>query len=220
MNRSLVLSCIVLILTACAGTPKLADAPQSNGEMAGYYAVSNLQQFESVYIRSTEIFAGYDKLLFAPLSMKGLVIDDSRLDHSETWTLRQGDEENAQQHFVQELAQVYRRPRNFQLVEDAGAKTLKVAVALVKYTPNAPRDTSRDRATGTQYFAEGIGRLYMRANITDAQSGELLAVIEDDRDLGSTWQENNRSNNLRRFKMGLNTWIVRIDNGLATLNEL
>ncbi|SMF23917.1 Protein of unknown function [Alteromonadaceae bacterium Bs31] len=216
--KKLFFYCLVpLLLSACVNSPKIADKPESGGEPDGFYLVSGLEQLERSYVRSAEVFGSYKRIIYAPLSLSDLEIDDSRLDHSESWTLKDGDVENAQLHYSEQLTRVYQQDRNFQLVSDASEGTLLVKMALVKYRPNSPRDSFGDRSSGTQFFSEGAGRLYMKTLISDALSGELLAVMEDDRELGSTWQEDNRVNNVRRFKQGLNTWIVRIDKGLAKL---
>ena len=207
-------------IIACSSSPKVAESPETSGTLAGFYRVTSLQQFESVHVRSADVFVKYSKIFFEPLSLENLEIDDSRLTRTDTWTLQEDDVENAQRHFVEQLNHIYQQPRNFERVLSADELSLKVEVVLTKYRPNSPRDSITDRSSHTQYFSEGAGRLFMKTKVTDAQSGELLAVIEDDRELGSTWQEDNRVNNLRRFKLGLNTWIVRIDQGLASLQKL
>jgi|GEM_PF-5736952 len=221
MKKISVVLVVVSILAACSSTPQIADQPSSKLGVENFYEVSKLQQFSSAYIRSVDAIQGYDSLMFEPLGLSDFTIDTSRLDRSnDTWTVRPGDKEKAMQHFAGELESAYRGgKRSLTLVGKPSNATLRVAFELVMFKPNAPRDSIKDRTNSASYFAEGAGRLYMKTRVYSAISDELLLVIEDDRELGSTWQQDNRMNNTRRFKQGLNTWIIRLDKALADLQQ-
>lgn len=209
----------VLLIASCSATQKVAENVDANGDFTGFYSVANFQQFVGAHIRSPESFKGYTAIVYAPLKVDNIEIDRARLStKSKTWTVKRGDAQKARAYFSEQVERYYSKVRNFDFGSSAAAeKTLKIAVELVKFKPNSPRDTTVDRNSGTAYFAEGVGRLYMQAHVYDAATGELLGRFTDDRELGSTWQKDSRTNNVRRFKDGLRAWIQRLDDGLAML---
>lgn len=206
----------VLAIASCSST-------QNNGgngaDFTGFYPVANFQRFASAHIQSPDVFKGYTAIVYEPLKVNNIEIDRGRLStNGDSWTVKQGDAKKARTYFAEQVEHYYSKPRRLDLVSSLGAeKTLKVVFELVKFKPNFPRDTIVDRNSGTAYFAEGVGRLYMQAHVYDAVTGELLARFSDDRELGSTWQKGSRVNNIRRFKEGLRTWIKRLDDGVAML---
>lgn len=218
MKKLIFAAVAALFVSSCSTVPKISSETTAEPGREGFYAVTNLQQFASAQIKNADVFQKYTKVIYSELNVADIEIDKSRLSRSnDYWELKDKDVTAAQRMFVEQLNKYYQKERNLSRVSDAQENTLKVDVALTKYRPNAPRDDSRGRGAGEMYFTEGAGRLYMVTQVSDAQSGELLAVFEDDRELGSTWEKDSQTNNTRRFKQGLYTWIQRIDNAIAQL---
>jgi len=219
MKTVLPLLLSLLWLASCTSVPTTSNAPETEGVYSGMFAVKNLQQFSQVYLVSPEALQGYENVIFTPLMTDTLEIDTSRLRFRDTWTPKEEDFLWLQREFAKIVEKSYQPPRGLRLLSEPADKTLKVAMALTKYMPNNPRDSLADRDTGASYFSEGAGKLFMRTRVLDAQSGELLALVVDERELGSTWQRDNRVNNSRRFRMGLETWVTRLGSGLAMLAQ-
>ncbi|WP_018275051.1 DUF3313 family protein [Teredinibacter turnerae] len=208
-----------LLMSGCSSSPTVTSIPVSEGDIEGFYEVLNLRQFDSVFIRSSDALQGYSAAMFADLDLTNLEIDRSRLRaNSEKWRFERRDRQRMEEQFAEQLALLF-AGKSVHLKQAAGPGTgvLTIEFALTRYKPNAPKDALRDRPIGSTYITEGAGRLYMQARVRDSVSGELLALLEDDRELGQEWEEDNRVNNARRFEQGLGVWLRRLDAAVADL---
>lgn len=219
--KNLFVAMLLGSLLACSSNPRVAESAATEGEAIGLYPVTGLQQFGTAYVKSEDVFKGYSQLYFAPLDLDSIEIDTSRLERKDrSWEdPTDEDKETVKHYFTDELAKYFSGSTKLPLAGAPGENALEVAVVLTRYKPNSPRDSTSGRPSNTYYFSEGPGRLYMATFVRDSVSGELLGYFEDDRELGKTWQEDSRINNARRFKMGLYTWIQRLDNAVFDMQN-
>jgi len=219
--KCLLAGLLVLLVFGCSSQPKVGIVPESVGDLSGFHRVENFQQFDAAHIRSPEAFASYSSVIYDPLIVDTMIVDTVRIEkQGGTWSFKPADRKKARQQFYEQVASYYQSSGSLKLTNQPNKDVLRVSVELLKYIPNAPRDSFDDRISGADYLTEGVGTLFMRARIYDSTTDELMAVLEDRRELGRGWIKNDRANNARSFNEGLRTWISRIDDGVGLLKQL
>ncbi|TVZ41075.1 uncharacterized protein DUF3313 [Alteromonadaceae bacterium 2753L.S.0a.02] len=207
------MSCLA-VLSACSNKPSISGNVENGMQRVKHAG------FGEFYIKSGIELNKYSAISYAPLKMENLKIDQKRVNvEDRNWDLTQEDIASVSQIFAERVVGFYQSSRNFKLLSEPAPNALTVSFELLEFVPTASKDSSVSRTERSSIFTKGIGRLHATAKISDAVTGELLATLEDDRDVGNLQklEENKRVRNERKLRLHFDAWLSRLDEALAGL---
>ena len=207
------------LLFACSPQPQMESMISDSGESKGLHKVSKTS-FKEFYASADTDFGEYTQLHFLPLNLDDLSIDTRRLDISDRdWTFTEKDAENVQGYFQDRVEAAFQKNDRFALADEAGPGVLTVAFDFLEFSPTAPRDDAANRPGRQTIFTRGIGGLKIKAKITDSQTNEILAYLEDYQEVGESTrpERNDRVNNIRNLRLEIASWLTKLKNTLAAL---
>ncbi len=105
----------------------------------------------------------------------------------------------------------------YQIVQEAGAETLRVSAAVVDLYVAAPDTMTPGR---TRTYTANSGRMTLVLEVRDSVTGELLArAVDAQSGRGSgTWTVTNRVTNTADARRAINIWAVALRSALDELN--
>ncbi|MFT7558519.1 MAG: hypothetical protein ACI93R_000414 [Flavobacteriales bacterium] len=176
--KYLLLITTLALLSACGAQPtKEVTLPGIEGKFLSL-GDTRLEQF---LVRDEKQFSEYNKIAFYPLKIEGMTIEQTgkrRIDKS--WTNLDVNDFSAQSTaFAKETRKLFHGNKEFTLTQKAEEKTLAVQVRFVRMYPNAPYP-SKDIGSGiNDETYRNFGKLAIQATVSDINTGELLAIIDD-----------------------------------------
>ena len=218
----------ILLLVLCLASVACSTKPivtSNDASAAGYPQLVVVEDvpFDGFYVISANVFSNYEAIYFEPLNVDNVVIDESRLNaRDKPWKLTDSDKVRLREYFDERVRQVFGESEIFTLQTESAGQQLRVAVELLEFTPAAAKDDFKSRDPGVKIYTRSVGDLIMRATITDAGTGDLLAVVEDKRRVGdsSRLERNDRVRNTRQVKRTFSTWLSRLQTMMMQLRAV
>lgn len=172
----------ILLLAACGGTPNLEETPSS--EFVGLNRVSH-SGFREAWARPGADLPGYRVVRVSPLSS-----DRARIIQPPSSSRIRRDWELTPER-QQALAEAWAAAMDRAAVRHGldssgmGTRVLQIDAALTRIAPSANL-AEADRSTGrTQIYTENSGDAAIEFRLYDQASGQLLAVLRDQRSIGA-----------------------------------
>jgi len=215
----------LLLLGACAGEPRIQRGSDAEVIMGSLNRVDNAG-VDLAYADPLVDYRRYERLRIRPLNLDHVRIvqpeghtPGTRL--RSTWVLTEEDRQSLQESF----ARIMRRELSgdgFTLTDEAGPDVMDIEAMLTRIAPNAPKDDLKSRGSArTVIYTQGAGSVSIKVTLRDAQSGEILALLEDRRDGETTaWGLNDRVRNQAEVRRIFSLWAQRLRRGLTDLRAM
>ncbi|WP_114393555.1 DUF3313 family protein [Oleisolibacter albus] len=134
-------------------------------------------QLDHVFVRPGVDLARYGKVMLAPIGIEVYRGPDDII-------LKDRDRKHATEYFSDKLTAALGPA----LTTQAGPGVLKLEILLTEFVPNNPFDPEK-RFGGTIFKSYSVGAAAFQATLTDASSGQVVAVIAD-ADVGAPFGSN------------------------------
>lgn len=219
MKRILMIPALVsaTLLVGCQTEPTMTQQLDS---ITGLQSVQGTT-FDKLALESPEKLAKYRAIYVAPLDLGQLEIDTRRLDAGDReWTLSATERAKIAGYFSDSVMSSFRNSA-LPLARNPGPDVLVAELALIKFTPSAPKDDVRSRGARTEIFTYNVGDLEMTGRLKDSVSGATLGYLADTAAVGDTiyLERNDRLNNVRKLKNTLNEWTAGLAEALDMLGD-
>lgn len=205
-------------LIGCAATPEISDVVDNRDKTRGFVQV-NKTGFDAFWVSGEDALQGYGSVYFAPVKLEEVEIDNSRLSlYDKEWVLTDQDKSITVDYFAKAAANVFTKSSDFTWVAEPEADSLQVEFKILNFTPTASRDADR---TGVRekVYSRSVGRMSLTAEVTDANTGKLIAVFDDVEEIGDTHrlERNDRINNLRQLRLSISKWHSDLEKTLSAI---
>lgn len=214
---------LTLVLAGCAGEPAVQTGPGAEVIDGGLYRVDN-SVADMAYVDPDKDFSRYDSVMIDPLGVDNVEIIQPRGGstpgiRSRRWELTEQDRDDLQRIFAEVMRSKLEEEGHYPIVTEPGPEVLRITAALTALEPSAPPDDPRSRGVGrTRVYTEGAGTTQIKVVFTDADSGEVLALVEDRKKSTDLWGVNNRVTNLADVRRHFNSWARDIRNWLDRIH--
>lgn len=199
----------VLGLVALVGCAGLSDEPEYGLDLV---TAENLSPSQSSYfdvVYGTPAAYGAKKIYMEPLNLESVEIIDpsdssSFRRRNAEWELTAEDSSRMALAWA-EITRESLEKDGYEVVDQAGPGVLSLSPAMVKIRPTAPKDDTRSRDVTEEIYTEGSGDLWitMRGEL----DGEVVLWIEDKRQAGQLWENNNRVSNWANYRQTIRSWL-------------
>lgn len=215
----------ILMITGCAGQTMTTRAPETGDKSI---AGTNLREVVNsrvkvAYLDPTVDFKRYSKVLLAPLNFDRMEIIQPDTDfntiRNKKFELTDKDKEQIDKLFHNAMVKTLQKKGGFEIVENAGANVLTLAVEVLQIQPNAPKDDFNSRRPRVKYYSEGAGAMTIGAVVADSVSDKQIAIIADVKDSSHIWGENNRISNIADISQMFSSWGRQFNSALKALQE-
>ena len=197
----------------------------------GFKAVTNSEYiqvtkspFDRFVIKDKKILTKYDKVIFKKLAFDEFVIKRSpskAIDR--TWVLTNEDKDQYAEFFKSELLDIYAgeyAQQLFGLGEGRSPNTLLARPELLILLPLVAKNG--EDISGTMHLegVESFGSLSIRITLVDSVTNEIVAIIEDGKDLNvrsTSRSANNKATNNYAWQKNFSLWLTNLK---STLTEL
>ncbi len=175
---------ISIVLTACASDPVITANISQSGTESGLAAMQR-SGFDKAFVRPGTVLADY-----AIATVDALDLNHSKVTPPpgarelmvEPWSLT--DKRKTQ------LQALWGRANPPMALSTPGKKPLRVRAKLTQIAPSSNIEALEKAGQVVQIYTENSGNLGIELELIDAQNGELIAVLRDDREAGvSMWQQ-------------------------------
>ncbi len=217
--KNILIALALITLAACSTKPVVEPLTSQAPDSKGLNVVSGTP-FDNFYVREDASLEDYDALMFAPLELDELEINDRRLDiRDRDWTLTEKEKTRIIEDFAERAQRATESAGQFRVAEQPGPGVLLVSFEFVEFSPSASKDDGVNRGVRDDVFTRGIGGLKLNAKITDAQTGLLIAYLDDNREVGERidLERNDRVNNTRYLRLEITSWINKLQDTLVGL---
>ncbi len=212
----------VLFLFGCSQTPRVLNSETQEVDSKPLLAVAGVP-FDEFYIEAPDTFAKYDSVIFETLSLENLVIDQRRLDRRDRkWAFKEKEKARLKEYFAKKVGSVFNNSDGLRLASEPGQGVLVVAFEFIEFTPNAPKDGLSSRAERHKILTRSVGDLSVKAKLMDSITGELVATLADEEEVGDTgfFEVSSRANNNRHLKNTMESWVRSLKSALESLKTV
>ena len=109
-----------------------------------------------------------------------------------------------QEMYANAMLNAVERDNDFVLATDAESSDIVINAELVRLVPTAPKDDFKSRGVRETIVSRGPGSA--KIHFVVSRDDEVIVDVQDYRDAGMNWQENNRFNNRRDTKRLFSRW--------------
>jgi hypothetical protein len=215
MKVRLLCAGLVLALSACTSVnePIIQTGPDAEVIQGNLHRVDN-SRAAIAYVNPNVDWSRYSRVMVDPLGVDNVEIiapstssSVSSRSRNADWELSDRDKQSLEDAFTSAMKLHLEEKGDYPIVAKPGADVLRITAVLTALAPNAPADDSRSRSLGRgRVYTEGAGTFYISVSFSDSETGEVLALIKDQKEGSSTWGVNNRVTNLGEAKFVFNSW--------------
>jgi hypothetical protein len=220
MSRSYLRSVFFLFIASALLVGCASSRNQMPDEWDGLVRQPNTR-VRGLFIKPDAELAGYRNIKLDPVEVsfarnwdpnRGGRSAVGRLDASDVQAIQTGVADMVNELFTAELGR-----GGYQIVQEAGAETLRVSAAVVDLYVAAPDTMTPGR---TRTYTANSGRMTLVLEVRDSVTGELLArAVDAQSGRGSgTWTVTNRVTNTADARRAINIWAVALRSALDELN--
>ena len=215
MNARLLLPGLLLVLSACATVSEPTIQTGANAEVIQ----GNLHRVENshaaiAYVDPDVDWSRYTRVMVDPLGVDNVEIiapntrgSVSTRSRGADWELSDKDKQSLEDAYASAMRVQLEEKGDYPIVTKPGDDVLRITAVLTALAPNAAADDSRSRSLGRgRVYSEGAGTFFISVSFSDSETGEILALIKDQKEGSTTWGVNNRVTNLSDAKFVFNSW--------------
>ena len=128
------------------------------------------------------------------------------MGRNKPWVLEDRDKDSLRKIYREQMSSEL-RDSGYPVVGEPGPDVLRVSARITAIAPNAPKDDFGSRPAGRSYYiTEGGGSIQMAAVFSDAATGDVLAIMKDNKSATSSWGMNNRIANTADVARVFGSW--------------
>lgn len=223
-NTSLKLTTILLLgsmIAGCSMTKKHEQEAQIKATKEGL-AVVDKSTFDGTFVAPLAEFSRYKKLLVEQLDMSEVKIrkqTGTNIINNTPWELNDNDRRYYQDRYTEALMSNLIIDGRYATAMQAAPDVMIVRAKVLEIAPLASKDDMKGRPTSMKVYSEGMGTMTLEISLYDSESGKVLAIITDQRDLGRMWEENNRVTNNVQVRVAFNAWLKKLRTELDRLSK-
>ncbi len=217
--KLVLIALLVSVIGGCSVTKPHEKAAAVKANEAGLNAVEK-SRFDGTFVAPNARFSHYKKLLVEQLDLSDVKIRKQNMDkiNDTPWELNDADRRYYQERYNEALMANLIADGRFATSLQAGSDVLLVKAKVLEIAPLASKDDQQGRPVMMKVYSEGMGTMTLELTLIDSSSGELLAIITDQRDLGRLWEENNRVTNNIQVRLAFNQWLRMLRTELDRLS--
>ena len=210
-----VMATVMLAGCGSTGEPAIQTGPDAEVIDGNLHRVDNTR-VELAYMDPNADFSRYQRLIVDPLGVDHVeIINPSASKATRTgrdnWELDDKDRQALRDAFADAMFNNLAKNGQYPIVEEAGDDVMRISAVLTAIAPNAPQDSWGSRSVGrTRVYSEGAGELFITIHFADSESGEVLALVKDQKEGSNMWGVNNRVSNLGEVRFMFNAWARQI----------
>ena len=215
MNARLLIAGLVLALSGCVSISEPTIQTGVNAEViqGNLHRVDN-SSAAIAYVDPDVDWTRYTRVMLDPLGVDNVeVIPPSSRGSASTrtrnidWDLSDENKQSLQDAFANAMQIQLEEKGDYPLVSNPGDDVLRISAVLTALAPTAPPDDIKSRGTGRgRVYTEGAGTFFISVSFSDSETGEVLALIKDEKRGSTTWGVNNRVTNMGDVKFVFNSW--------------
>lgn len=218
---------LAALLGGCVGEPSIQSGDDAEVVMGSLARVDNTA-VDLAYVDPNVDYRNYRKVYVQPLNLDKVEIIQPETSSSmvnrfnRDWELTDEDKHSLQDAFKTVMEKELSAGGAYEIASGPGDDVLEVEAMLTQIRPSGPKDDQISRSTArSRVFTSGAGSMSIAIMIADSDSGEVLALIKDERNRRNTdmWMPNNRVSNMAEVRQNFATWAKQIHRGLVALNE-
>ncbi|WP_260680460.1 DUF3313 domain-containing protein [Thalassotalea sp. PS06] len=224
MVRSTVVMSLSLMLLACSSEPpSFQTGPDKEVNEAGLTRIDN-SSMDLSYARENVDWSKYHKIMFSEVNVNNNHPEDYRPPSIDprtdgpnaTYELDDDALRKMGEEFLKVAHTVFDEEQPFQIVKQADANTLVVAVEITDIRLAAPVESSRRsyNSIGGTTYTESSGSLVIAAGVKDGGTGEILAQALDRGAAINQWKQNTKVFNWGDMRTIYRNWLTTFKNGL------
>ncbi len=215
-------------LAACSTPPAtIQTGEDAETIMDGRLARVDNSRSALAYVDPNGDYGRFSKVWIYPLDLDNVEIVQPNSSSSianrfnREWELTDSDKESLQRQFNESVSQAITRGGKFTMAEEGGKDVLRIDAMVTRLAPTAPRDDMSSRGARSTVITQGAGSISVAMVLSDGYSGEVLAIIKDTRNSGSTnnWTLNNSVSNMAEVRRIFSSWGTQLHDGLVALQE-
>jgi hypothetical protein len=222
-----VVALVIAVLAGCGSPPPREvefDATAEHAETADGLVRVKARRVGAAWLRRGASFAGYDAVLFDPVSVSYKSpprSQSSSRDQRGNFALGDENTQRLKRIFQESFENQLGRSELFSVVSEAAPNVLRVSGHIVDLVVNVPRQTGSDRL-----FVLNSGEMTLILDVRDSQTGRAMARIADRRAIrpGSAGAaqafESGPVNNWSAVRQITNDWARFLREGLDDLRKL
>ncbi len=162
------------------------------------------------YARPNVDYSQYKQFVVSPLDISNMrIVPPAWADKPESkkWTMSQKNEDFLRSLYMESITKGIESSGKFKAAKAPGTNTILVEIQLTRLTPWAAR--------GEKVTTKGSGELKFEAELRDAETNDLLVLIEGVQEVGKDYQENTSFNHQHNLKQHFERWGKWLSNALA-----
>lgn len=169
---------VLALSVAVPATAQVVSRDARYGDAVPALPLQGLEQrrlsgMDTYQVRPGTDFAKYDRVLIEPVQL-------SVTRRREDLALLERDSKHAREYFEQKLKDAFGSRAVMAPAGQPGPGVLRLAVLLTEFVPNSPAFPERqDGFGGIIHRTVGVGAAAFQAVLTDAATGQVVAVIAD-----------------------------------------
>lgn len=208
MKYNIFILFIIVGFSACSFTKHHEKVAQEQAQQAGLSADAK-SHFDVTFISSAVDFGLYKKLKIDNLDLTQVKIikPSTQTSFQYPWQLNDQDREYYQMRYLTAAQKSLVDSGLYSITTEVGADTLILKAKITQIAPHASKDDFNGRLNFMKVYSEGFGRMTIVFEVHDSVSGKLVAMATDEHDLGTIWEENNRSQNNQQIRLAFDYWL-------------
>lgn len=216
--KTLLIVCLVGVIGGCSMTKPHEKDAAAKADQVGLTAVDS--RFDGTFVAPNAHFSHYTALLVEQLDLSDVKIrrSNARKMNETPWELNEADRRYYQERYTEALMNNLIADGRFSTSLQAGPNVLQIKAKVLEIAPLASKDDPQGRPTLMKVYSEGMGTMTLELTLVDSVSGNILAIITDQRDLGRLWEENNRATNNMQVRLAFNQWLRNLRTELDRLS--
>jgi hypothetical protein len=218
--KLVVTSICALLLTACSMQKPHQQAAKTKADTMGLSAIER-PIFDGTFVAQDANFAQYKKIQLAALDFSQVKIrkpSSNSVMQQRPWELNAADKTYYQEKYTSAAIQYLISSGDYVTSSEVGSDVMRLEAKLLEIAPLADKDDLKGRPGITKVYSEGFGTMTLEFTLYDVSTGKVLAVITDQRELGSRWEENNRATNYQQIRLGFLAWMRNLKQELQRLS--
>ncbi len=208
LNKRIAVIVASAFLVACASQePQVQTGPDAEVIAGNLHKVDHTRG--AAYVNPEVDFSQYQQVMIDPLNLDNVEIKQpsSSLSSRGEFTLEPEDKERLSSAYREVFVRELEEDGGYEVVDQAGPNVLRVVASVEGLAPAAAKDDFKSRSIGrSRVYSEGSGSVSMQFVFVDAESEQIVAILQDTRSGSSMWGVNNAVSNYGDVRFMFGQW--------------